>query len=43
MLEAKQKHYAADATLLERQIDQHVYALYGLTPEQIKMVEDATK
>jgi len=28
---------------LEREIDQQVYALYGLTPEEIKIVDDATK
>jgi hypothetical protein len=27
----------------EREIDQLVYALYGLTPEEIKIVEGATK
>jgi hypothetical protein len=29
-------------TALEREIDQLVYALYGLTPEEIKIVDDAT-
>jgi hypothetical protein len=33
----------ADTTALEREIDQLVYALYGLTPEEIKIVGDATK
>jgi len=28
---------------LERQIDQLVYALYGLTPEEIQIVEEAGK
>jgi len=28
---------------LEREIDQQVYALYGLTPEEIKIVEEAGK
>ena len=27
---------------LERQLDELVYALYGLTPGEIKLVEDAT-
>ncbi len=27
---------------LERQIDELVYALYGLTPEEIKLVEQGT-
>jgi hypothetical protein len=33
----------ADTTALEREIDQQVYALYGLTPEEIQIVDDATK
>ena len=28
---------------LEREIDQQVYALYNLTPEEKKIVEDAAK
>jgi len=28
---------------VEREIDQQVYALYGLTPEEIKIVEEASK
>jgi len=28
---------------LEREIDQQVYALYGLTPEEIKIVEGTVK
>ena len=28
---------------LEREIDHQVYALYGLTPEEIKIVEEAGK
>jgi hypothetical protein len=27
----------------DRRIDRHVYALYGLTPEEIKIVEDASR
>ena len=27
---------------MKRQIDQQVYALYGLTPEEIKIVEEAS-
>ncbi|MCG2659497.1 MAG: hypothetical protein L6437_04530 [Kiritimatiellae bacterium] len=30
----------ADATAWEREIDQLVYKLYGLTPEEIKIVEE---
>jgi hypothetical protein len=33
----------ADKTTFEREIDQHVYALYGLTPEEIAIVEDFAK
>jgi hypothetical protein len=28
---------------LEQEIDELVYALYGLTPKEIKLVEGATK
>ena len=30
---------AASPSALEREIDQQVYALYGLTPEEIVIVE----
>ncbi|MGI8964781.1 MAG: Eco57I restriction-modification methylase domain-containing protein, partial [Limisphaerales bacterium] len=43
ILAAKQKNPAADTTALEREIDQQVYALYGLTPEEIKIVEGTAK
>jgi hypothetical protein len=43
ILAAKQKNPAADTCALEREIDQQVYALYGLTPEEIQIVEDASK
>jgi hypothetical protein len=33
----------ADTTALEREIDHRVNALYGLTPEEIQIVDDATK
>lgn len=33
----------ADTKLLEKQIDQMVYELYGLTPEEIRVVEGAIK
>jgi hypothetical protein len=36
---AKQRDAEADTSALEREIDQLVYALYGLTPEEIKIVE----
>ena len=32
-----------DTSKLENKIDQLVYALYGLTPEEIKIVEDSAK
>ena len=40
---AQQQHPAADTSALEREIDQQVYALHGLTPEEIKIVEEAGK
>ena len=43
ILSAKQKNPAADTSGLEREIDQQVYALYALTPEEIKIVEDSAK
>ena len=33
----------ADTSALEREIDELVYALYGLTPEEIRIVEGAAK
>jgi hypothetical protein len=33
----------AGMSALERQIDEWVYALYGLTPQEIKIVEGAAK
>ena len=30
---------ASDTSALEREIDQQVYALYGLTPDEIAIVE----
>ena len=32
----------ADTSALEREIDEHVYALYGLTREEIIIVEKST-
>jgi hypothetical protein len=43
ILAAKAKDPDADTTALEREIDQRVYALYGLTPDEIKIVEDSTR
>src|SRR5438105_2248460 len=43
ILAAKQRNAKADTSGLEREIDELVYALYGLTLEQIKIVEEAAK
>jgi hypothetical protein len=42
VLAAKRADTRADTVALEREIDQQVYALYGLTPEEIKIVESAS-
>jgi hypothetical protein len=41
ILSAKQRAAGADVSALEREIDELVYALYALTPEEIKLVQDA--
>jgi hypothetical protein len=38
---AQHKNPAADAGGPEREKDEAVYALYGLTPEEIKIVEES--
>jgi hypothetical protein len=43
ILAAKQRDANADTSALEREIDHLVYALYGLTPEEIKIVEGANE
>jgi hypothetical protein len=43
ILSAKQRDAGADVSALEREIDQHVYALYSLTPDEIKIVEDSAR
>ena len=43
VLLAKQRDAKADVSALEREIDELVYALYGLTPEEIQIVEGAAK
>ena len=43
ILAAKHRDAEADVSALEREIDELVYALYGLTPEEIKLVEGAAK
>ncbi len=43
ILQLKAVNPAADTSALEREIDQQVYALYGLTPEEIAIVEGTAK
>jgi hypothetical protein len=43
ILAAKQRSREADTSGLEREIDAAVYALYGLTPAEIKLVEESAK
>jgi type I restriction-modification system DNA methylase subunit len=43
ILAAKQRNADADTRALEREIDNLVYALYGLTPEEIQIVEGANE
>ena len=43
ILAAKQRDAGADTSAWEREIDELVYALYGLTPEEIKLMEEASK
>ena len=39
VLVGKERNAAVDTSALERKIDQQVYALYGLTPEEILIVD----
>jgi hypothetical protein len=41
ILKAKRSDGAADTAALEREIDERVYRLYGLTAEEIQIVEKA--
>ena len=43
ILSAKQQDAGADVSAWERERDELVYALYGLTPEEIKLVEGGAK
>jgi type I restriction-modification system DNA methylase subunit len=43
ILLAKKMNTDADSSTLERELDQHIYALYGLTPEEIAIVEGTAK
>jgi adenine-specific DNA-methyltransferase len=40
ILDAKKKSLASDISAYERQIDEMVYNFYGLTPDEIKIVEE---
>lgn len=40
---AKKSNPQADTTDLEREIDRLVYDLYGLTEDEIKIVEESAK
>ncbi len=42
IITAKKSNPNADTTILEQQIDQLVYELYGLTEAEIKIVEGKT-
>lgn len=37
---AKHRDPEANTTVLEREIDRHVYTLYGLTKDDITLIED---
>jgi hypothetical protein len=41
ILKAKQANAAADTSALERELDQLVYRLYDLTPDEIRLVEES--
>ena len=43
ILAAKRADAGADTSALEAEIDRHVYALYDLTPEEIKIVEESSR
>ena len=40
ILKAKRANAAADTSALEREIDERVYRLYDLTPDEIRIVEE---
>ena len=39
ILDAKKSDITVDTTLQEKEIDQMVYSLYGLTEEEIQVIE----
>ena len=42
ILTASHSPNAADTVGFEREIDEHVYRLYGLTPDEVRLVEEST-
>lgn len=40
---AKRANPAADVSAWEKEVDERVYRLYGLTKEEIKIVEEGAK
>ena len=40
ILQTKWKDVNADTTILEHEIDHFVYTLYGLTPEEIRLIDE---
>ena len=43
ILAAKAQAASAAVSALERELDELVYVLYGLTPEEIKLVEERAR
>jgi len=43
VLAAKRTDAGADVSALEREIDERVYRLYGLTREEVKLVEESAQ
>ncbi len=43
ILAAQRGNPSADTSTLEREIDQHDDRLYGLAPDEIRLVEEAAK
>lgn len=43
ILSAKQRDAGADVSVLEREIDEWVYALYGLTPAERDLVKESAR
>jgi adenine-specific DNA-methyltransferase len=43
MTTVKRQNPGADTTALEAEIDRQVYALYGLTPAEIKLIDESAQ